>query len=82
MPTSLPNNATPCEKLHKMLCDISFLRVFGCLCYSSTILAHRRKLDNRVVPIVFLGFKPNTKSFLFLNLKNHKIDLSRNIIFL
>jgi len=72
MPTPLLNNATPYEKLHKKLCDISSLRVFGCLCYSSTILAHRRKLDNRAVPGVFLGFKPNTKGFF----------LSRNVIFL
>ena len=63
------------------MCDISHLHVFGCLCYSSTILAHRKKLDNRVVPGFFLGFKPNTKGFLFLNLKNHKIDLSRNVVF-
>jgi len=40
-----------------------------------------KKLDNRVVPGVFLGFKPNTKGFLFLNLKKHKIDLSINFIF-
>jgi len=62
-------------------CDISHLRVFGCLCYSSTILADRKNLDSCVVPRVFLGFKPNTKGFLFLNLKNHKIDLSRNVVF-
>jgi len=43
MPTSLLKNATPNEKLHKKLCDISSLHVFGCLCYSSTILAHRKK---------------------------------------
>ena len=81
MPTPLLNNATPYEKLHKKLCDISSICVFGCLCYSSTILAHRKKLDNRAVPGVFLGFKSNTKGFLFLNLNNHKIDVLRNVIF-
>jgi len=43
MPTPLLNNATPYEKLYKKFCDISHLHVFGCLCYSSTILAHRKK---------------------------------------
>ena len=81
MPTPLFNNVTPYEKLYKKLCDISHLRVFGCLCYSSTILTHRKKLDSHVVPGVFLSFKRNTKGFLFLNLKNHKIDLSRNVFF-
>jgi len=42
MPTSLLNNVTPYEKLYKKLCDISHQRVFGCLCYSSSILAHRK----------------------------------------
>jgi len=71
IPTPLLNNVTPYEKLHKKLCDISSIRVFGYLCYSSTI----------IVPGVFLGFKSNTKGFLFLNLNNHKIDVSRNVIF-
>jgi len=78
----LLNNATPYEKLHRKLCNISDLRIFGCLCYSSTLVAHRKKLDNRSVPGVFLGFKPHTKGFIFLNLKSHKIEISRNVIFL
>jgi len=45
------------------------------------LLLTEKKLDSRAAPGVFLGFKPNTKGFLFLNLKNHKIDLSRNVIF-
>jgi len=57
------------------------LHIFGCLCYSSTFVAHRKKLDSRVVPCVFLGFKPHTKGFIFLNLKSHKIEISRNLIF-
>ena len=75
------NNATPYEKLHRKLCDISDLRIFGCLCYSSTLVAHRKKLDNCAVPGVFLGFKPHTKGFNFLNLKGYKIEISRNFIF-
>ena len=30
---------------------------------------------------MFLGFKPHTKRYLFLNLHNHKIDVSRHVIF-
>jgi len=39
------------------------------------------QLGSRVVLGVFLGFIPNKKCFLFLNLKNHRIDLSKNVIF-
>ena len=55
--------------------------VFGCLCYSSTPTAHWKKLDSRVVPAIFLGFKPHSKRYIYLNLKNHKIDFSRHLIF-
>jgi len=43
IPTPLLNNITPHEKLFGKLYDISFLKVFGCLCYASTITAHRKK---------------------------------------
>jgi len=81
IPTPLLNNATPYEKLHIKLCDISNLRIFSRMCYSSTFVAHRKKLDSRVVPGIFLGFKPHTKGFIFLNLKGYKIEVSKNVIF-
>ncbi|WVZ18533.1 hypothetical protein V8G54_005855 [Vigna mungo] len=61
--------------------DISGLRVFGCLCCISTITANRKKLDARVVLGIFFGFKPHTKGYQFLNLQNHKINISRNVFF-
>jgi len=81
IPTPLLHNMTPYEKLHGSLYDISSLRVFGCLCYSSTITSHRKKLDDRYVFGIFLGFQPHTKGYLFLNLQNHKIEISRHTIF-
>jgi len=72
---------TPYEKLHGSLYDISYLRVFGCLCYFSTITSHRKKLGDRFVSGIFLGFQPHTKRYLFLNLQNHKIKIPRHTIF-
>ncbi|WVZ08611.1 hypothetical protein V8G54_021957 [Vigna mungo] len=81
MPTPILQNETPHERVHGSLCDLSMLRVFGCLCYANTIIAHRKKFDDRVVPGIFLGFKKHTKGYLFLNLKNHKVEISRNVAF-
>jgi len=81
IPTPLLQNMTPYEKLNGTLYDISSLRVFGYLCYSSTVTSHRKKLDDRVVSSIFLGFQPHTKGYLFLNLQNHKIKISRHIVF-
>lgn len=61
--------------------DISCLNFFGCLCYANTITAHRKKLDDRSVRGIFLGFPHNTKGYIYLNLKYHSINISRNVIF-
>ncbi|WVZ16874.1 hypothetical protein V8G54_009856 [Vigna mungo] len=81
MPTPVLQNDTPHDRLHGSSCDLSILCVFGCLCYANTITAHRKKFDDRAVPGIFLGFKRHTKGYLFLNLKNHKVEVSRNVIF-
>jgi len=73
--TPLLHNMTPYEKLHGSLYDISSLRVFCCLCYSNTITSPRKKLDDRFVSNIFLGFQPHTKGYPFLNLRNHKIEV-------
>ena len=68
IPTPLRNNITPREKLFGKPYDISFLKVFGCLCYGSTIIENRKKLDDRSIKGIFLGFPQNTKGFIILNL--------------
>jgi len=79
--TPLLNNTSAYEKLYDKLYDISVLRVFGCLCYSNTLNANKKKLDSRATTGVFLGFQSTTKRYLYPNLKNHKIDISRHIFF-
>jgi len=80
-PTSLLDNKSPYKKLYTKSYDLTIIRVFGCLCYSSTIITNRKKFDARVVSAVFLGFQPNIKGYIFLNHKNHKIEVSRHVIF-
>lgn len=81
IPTPFLHNISPYEKLYGYPCDISNLRVFGCLCYINTIKAHRSKLDPQAHPCIFLGFKPHTKGFLVYDLHSHNITTSRNVVF-
>ena len=81
IPTLFLKNTSPYDKLYAQPCDISNIRVFGCLCYISTLQNHRQKLDPRAHPCIFLGFKPHTKGYLVYNLHTHNIIASRNIIF-
>ena len=79
--TPFLGNKTPYEILYGTLYDITLLRVFGCLCFTSTIIANKKKLNPRAATSVFLGFKPNTKGYVTLNLKTRAISVSRNVIF-
>ena len=72
------NNITPYEKLFGKPYNISFLKVFCCLCYASTITAYRKKLNDRSVKGIFLSFP---KGYIFLNLKYHSIEISKHMIF-
>ena len=81
IPTPFLHNMSPYEKLYGHPCDISNLRVFGCLCYINTLKSHRQKLDPRAHPCIFIGFKSHTKGYLVYDLHSHSITCSRNIIF-
>jgi len=74
-------NAYPFERLYNKECDLSHVRLFGCLCYNNTLTANRRKLDLSADIGVFLGFKINTKGYVVYNLKTHDITVSRNVVF-
>jgi len=68
-PTPLLKNDSPFERLYKRKPDLDNLRIFGCLCFSGTLMANMTKLDPRADLGVFLGFKKNTKGYLVLILK-------------
>ena len=74
-------DASPYEIIFGKPCDISNLKVFGCLCYISTLSANRKKLDPKGHPCVFLGFQPNTKGFLVYNLHTNDLTTSINVVF-
>lgn len=84
LPSHFPflDNLSPYQKLYVKCYDISVLKVFGCLCYTNTLTANHKKLDPRVVPCVYLGFKPNTKGYVVFNLQNRAISISCNVIFM
>ena len=81
LPTPFLGSVSPYEKIYKVPYDVSMLRVFGYLCYTGTLTAKRKKLDPRVVPSIFLGFKPYTKGYMTLNLKTRVIVVFRNVFF-
>ena len=60
--------------------DNSSLKVFGCLAFGSTLVAHRTKFS---LPghMLFSGYPPGIKGYRHYDLSNKEVFISRNVIF-
>nr|KYP43958.1 Retrovirus-related Pol polyprotein from transposon TNT 1-94 [Cajanus cajan] len=81
LPTPVLDNFSPHEMLYKTEANFNQLKVFGSLCYASTLSINRRKFDPRASKCVFLGFKRGTKGYVLLNIQSREIFVSRDVVF-
>ncbi|XP_071722966.1 uncharacterized protein [Rutidosis leptorrhynchoides] len=80
-PTPILNNKTPYEMLHNKIPDISHLRVFGSLCFISTLDMNKTKFTSRSSQCIRLGYQDGTKGYKVLHLNNHSIQLGYHVVF-
>ncbi|KAL8154536.1 hypothetical protein AgCh_000052 [Apium graveolens] len=81
MPLQVLQFASPYEKLFEESPSLDYLRVFGCLCFVSTLEHDRTKFDPRATQHVFLGYPPGQKGYKVLNLQTLQISISRDVVF-
>ena len=81
IPSAAMSFKIPYELLYKRKLDFSILKVFGCLCFASTIANNRNKFDCRSRKCIFLGFKNGVKGYVVLDTKSREVFISRDVIF-
>jgi hypothetical protein len=81
IPTPLLSNKSPYEILHHKPPVFLHLKIFGCLCYASTLHTHRTKFDSRARKAAFIGYKEGFKGYVLYDLSSHQLFISRNVIF-
>nr|GEZ71650.1 hypothetical protein [Tanacetum cinerariifolium] len=76
----LRHGKTPYELLHGKLPDISFLYVFGALCYPTNDSENLGKLQLKADIAIFIGYTPTKKAFRIYNRLPEVIALITEVI--
>ncbi|CAL1369789.1 unnamed protein product [Linum trigynum] len=80
-PTPILQNRSPVEVLFQKPASLAHLRVFGSLCYASTLAHGRTKFAPRARQCVFLGFPAGIKGYKVMDIHTKQVFVSRDVIF-
>nr|GEZ19302.1 integrase, catalytic region, zinc finger, CCHC-type, peptidase aspartic, catalytic [Tanacetum cinerariifolium] len=69
----LHHRKTPYELLHNKLPDLSFLHVFGALCYPTNDSENLGKLQPKADIRIFIGYAPTKKAYRIYNRRTRRI---------
>ena len=81
LPSPVLKFKSPYEILFGKVPDYQALKIFGCLCYASSLPAHRHKFAARVIPTIFMGYPIDYKGYRLLNLETREFFISRDVVF-
>jgi hypothetical protein len=77
-PTCSVDDKTPYEAWYGTCPSVHFLRTFGCAAHVKVIGGHQAKLDDRSVPMAFIGYKLGSKAYWFYNPCTKRVCISQD----
>ena len=80
-PTKALQSITPYEAWHGKKPSIGHLRVFGCLAYALVSMKQCRKLDDKAVKCIFVGYSAESKGYRLYHPQSKHILISRDVVF-
>ena len=80
-PTKSLQSITPYEAWHGKKPSIGHLRVFGCLAYALVPMQQRRKLDDKAVKCIFVGYSAESKGYRLYHPQSKRILISQDVVF-
>ena len=72
---------TPYEAWHGRKPDVEHLRVFGCIAHVKITRPGLKKLDDRSVKMVFLGYEHGSKAYRLFDPVANRVVVSRDVVF-
>jgi len=81
LPTKVLKGKTLYELVYKTIPNFDDVKVFGSLCFASSLQRNRSKFDTRARKYMFLGYQNGTKGYFMLDIKSREIFVSRDVTF-
>ncbi|PWA86893.1 copia protein [Artemisia annua] len=82
VPTRALIDKTPYEALYNRKPNLENLRIFGCTAYAKITIPHLKKLDDRSIPMIYLGVEEGSKACRLYDPIAKKKHVSRDVKFM
>ncbi|GJZ50793.1 zinc finger, CCHC-type containing protein [Tanacetum coccineum] len=82
VPTRALEDKTPYEALYNRKPNLENLRIFGCTAYAKITIPHLKKLDDRSIPMIYLGVEEGSKACRLYDPIAKKKHVSRDVKFM
>nr|GFA95135.1 zinc finger, CCHC-type [Tanacetum cinerariifolium] len=82
VPTRTLIDKTLYEALYNRKPNLENLRIFGCIAYAKITIPHLKKLDDRSIPLIYLGVEEGSKACRLYDPLAKKKHVSRDVKFM